>query len=139
MDADTLWRLKIRHIDPTDPDALQKLRKIEDREIAHFKANRISSYKLDGELYTIKESQVMPEPVNEENKVVPVEKAQSGLGSAAMPQVVVVIATVVVVAASTVLALPAAGVAVPAVVTAIASVLVAVGAALGIASPGIRK
>lgn len=47
--------------------------------------------------------------------------------------------TILVAVAGVVASLPAFGVALPAAVTAIAGAVVAIGAALGIASPGVRK
>ncbi len=64
---------------------------------------------------------------------------QSGLGSAVLPQWVTVAMTVVVAVCGVVVGLPAMGVALPAAVISVCSVIVSIGAAIGIASPGLRK
>lgn len=129
-----------------DPDSLkaeevalllEKLKVIEDREVAHYRKNRVVSYVPTKGLLRPEEKIIMTEPVSNENK--DVQPAQSGLPAPVLPQVVVIVATILTVIAGAVLGLPAAGIAVPGVVTAIASVVVALGTALGVASPGLRK
>lgn len=60
---------------------------------------------------------------------------QPPAAGAVLPQWTVVLTTVIVAVAGVLVALPG----LPAAVTGVASVVVAVGAALGIASPGIRR
>lgn len=64
---------------------------------------------------------------------------QSGLGSAVLPQWVTVAMTVLVAVAGIVVGLPAMGVAIPSALVSVAGVIVSIGAAIGIASPGVRK
>lgn len=64
---------------------------------------------------------------------------QSGLGAAVLPQWVTVGMTVLVAIAGIVVGLPAMGVAIPAAIVSACGVIVSIGAAIGIASPGVRK
>lgn len=72
---------------------------------------------------------LMPVPV--------VERSPTGI--ALLPQYAVKIATVLVLVAGVIVTLPTAGVALPPLVLSIAGAVVAIGAALGIASQGVRK
>jgi hypothetical protein len=139
--SEVLFRLQARRIALDDPDALAKLEKIELREVDAFRRNRLSSkrYEANSGLMTIDEVFPVADGVNEENAVKPVVQPSSGLGSAVIPQGVVVAIAVLVAIAGALVALPAAGVVLPAAVTTISSIIVAIGAALGVASPGVRK
>jgi len=72
-------------------------------------------------------------PANEKNSTTPTT-AQPAAG-AVLPQPIVLVLTVLVAVAGVLPMIPG----LPPVVTAVAGVVVAVGAALGIASPGIRR
>lgn len=82
-------------------------------------------------------SPALGEPALGTQPVAVVERSPTGL--ALLPQYLLKIATVLVVVAGVIVTLPSAGIALPPVVLAVSGAVVALGAALGIASQGVRK
>ena len=81
----------------------------------------------------------MSDPVTPATTLPPVVQPSSGLGAAALPQVVVIVGTILAVLCAVPVALIAGGVAMPVWIVPVCGAVSAILGAFGIASPGLRK